>query len=329
MPTPKLPLQFDQPVTVAGAAPGLTAFLAPPNDPQMVARMGEEKILRHQSDGMILEGERFKTRDGGWIQGRRYLALDPSNGTPIGAANVTLRKEGRKVEAVLSNIVVDPAFRRRGVASRLIQQALENYPKLRGDNTMTEEGAALMGHAQDEPTPVLVIVHPGSACGSAEMNLGRDGADYQRGEMQLAVEDWQGAVVVIDGELSEELEGYRSTWSEWGNSIQQALERAKKKGLLALRVRGDDAEDYNQQAAIADVVKNHGMTPANTTFTLTGAWVDEDGGGCVHSVREVLERLGFTPQLDSPMDLDFSLDSEEELDEEPAVTSPSRRPRLG
>ena len=83
------------------------------------------------------------------------------------------------------------------------------------------------------------------------------------------------------------------------------------------------------------MVKDHGLTPANTVITLTGAWVEDSGDGCVHSVREVLEELGFSPTLESPMDLDFSLETEddfdededEEMEEEPAP-APVARPRF-
>lgn len=148
------------------------------------------------------------------------------------------------------------------------------------------------------------------------MNLGAEAAAQCRQEMQLLVEGWQGAVAVIDGELSDELSGSKRAWSEWGRAIEEALERAAGSGHLAVRVMGDDSHEYDQHAATRDLVKTHQLDPAHTTITLTGAWVDDSGDGCVHGVREVLEKLGFEPVVSDAMNLDFGLDDELSSDEE-------------
>jgi hypothetical protein len=169
------------------------------------------------------------------------------------------------------------------------------------------------------PNQLLIIVHPGSACGSADMNLGRDNADMQRLEMQMLVEGWEGGIVVIDGDLSEELTpNYgRHAWEQWGLAINAALEKAQENGHMSLRVMGDDGgmSELNQMEAVSKLVKDYGLTKKNTAITLTGAWVDDEGGGCVHSVREELEQFGFKPRIEDAMDLDFET-AEDELDEE-------------
>lgn len=179
--------------------------------------------------------------------------------------------------------------------------------------------------AAGAPTPLLIVVHPGSACGSADMNLGRDEADSQRAEMQAFVDQWQGGIVVIDGALSEELgpNSWRRSWREWGESLERALARARERGLLAQRVLGDDGgeSELDQMQATAALVAEHGLTPAQTAITLTGAWIDNDGGGCVHSVREVLETLGFTPTIEAAMDLDAVPEAGWEDAEEDALES--------
>lgn len=163
---------------------------------------------------------------------------------------------------------------------------------------------------------LLVIVHPGSACGSADMNLGVEAAEQCRMEMQSLVEGWEGAVAVIDGELSDELSGGERSWSEWGRAINEALERARQQKLLAVRMMGDDSHEYNQQAATKDLVRQHRLDPQSTAITLTGAWVDDSGGGCVHAVREVLDELGFNPVVSDAMNLDFELEDGLDVDEE-------------
>lgn len=189
--------------------------------------------------------------------------------------------------------------------------------------------------SKPKKAPILVIVHPGSACGSAEENLGRDNADFQRLEMQTLVDGWEGGVLVIDGELSSELDGdggWKKHWKEWGDTVNRALQRAKSAGFVSERVMGDDGSAYNQEDAIVDLVKKHKLTPSNSKITLTGAWVhSEDGGGCVNSVREKLEALGHRPTVEDAMDLDCELEMDDEhesdFEEEEDLTPVPKRPR--
>ena len=174
-------------------------------------------------------------------------------------------------------------------------------------------------------TPVLIIVHPGSACGSADMNLGSPNAENQRLDMQEFVEAWEGAIVVIDGELSSELEDGRRSWMEWGKAIQTSMDKAEANGFLATRVLGDDMGDYTQMDAARDLVKTHGWTPQNATIALTGAWIDDEGGGCVMSVKEALEEFGFQPTVECAMNLDAGFDEELGLEDEAPEEAPRSR----
>lgn len=143
MPALSLPFASPEPPVVTGEAPGLVEFLSPPNAPGMVSRMGEETVRLHQGDAMVVEGERYAI-PGGWIQGRRYLALRGA-GEIVGALNVTVRKEGRKTTAVASNVVVAEAHRRQGIASELFARARAEFPALVADIALTPDGAALLG----------------------------------------------------------------------------------------------------------------------------------------------------------------------------------------
>lgn len=190
------------------------------------------------------------------------------------------------------------------------------------------------------PKPLLIIVHPGSACGSADENLGRDNAAHQRLEMQLLIENWQGGVLVIDGALSDELEpdGWRRAWSDLGAAITGALARAADQGLPSGRIYGDDAEDFNQAEAARQLVKDYALTPENAAITLTGAWIHDDGGGCVNHVRETLEALGFTLRVEDAINLDLDLDFDDEMDgdedeveevcDSDAQPAPTSRPKV-
>src|SRR5690606_34274136 len=142
---------------------------------------------------------------------------------------------------------------------------------------------------------ILIVVHPGSACGSADMNLGYDEADEARAGLMQELWDWQGPMAVIDGDLSDELTGMRPAHCDLGQALSDALASAKADGHLAQRIRGDDNEAFNQEDAIASLVEEHGWDPRCQRFTVTGAWFHpQDGSGCVGSVRDVLANRGFS-----------------------------------
>jgi GNAT superfamily N-acetyltransferase len=150
MPAFHLPTVNHVPASIEGESEQLSAFLAPMNDPVMVARMGEETVVRNEGALLVVKGERYTTREG-WVQGMRYLQLGLA-GTPIAALNVTRTKQGGKTSTIASNVYVAPTHRRQGLASDLLAQAKADYPNLRADTSMSQAGAALTGHATVTPT---------------------------------------------------------------------------------------------------------------------------------------------------------------------------------
>lgn len=146
MPAISLPLHDNAAsLSLCSEAEGLSVFLAPPGSPDIQARLGLESVVFESPALLIAAGERFKTRDG-WVQGQRYLAKN-DRGSIVGALNVTRVKQGRKESAIASNVFVDPGLRRQGVAAGLLQRALEDFPGLTADSSMSLAGAALTGHA--------------------------------------------------------------------------------------------------------------------------------------------------------------------------------------
>lgn len=136
---------------------------------------------------------------------------------------------------------------------------------------------------------VLVLVHPGSACGSANFNLGRDEARAARQGLTRGINTWDGDFLVIDGALSSELSSYPML----EESILKALARSAAAGHVAERAYGCDSEDYDQTKCIQDLVRRHGYSPSEATFEVTGAWLHPEKEGCVGSVIQTLEALGF------------------------------------
>jgi GNAT superfamily N-acetyltransferase len=145
--------------------------------------------------------------------------------------------------------------------------------------------------AAAKPESILVIVHPGSACGSADFNYGsRDTADAERTGLIREWTNWRGGVIVIDGELSDELPDY----PELNAALTSVVDRAKSAGKVSLREYGQDPA---QVRVIKQVVKTRGWTPADVQFSCTGAWAYSDSDGCVGDVNKVLRQMGFSSKI--------------------------------
>lgn len=147
MPSVRLPLHDAASPTLCSEAEGLALFLAPVGDAGIQARIGQETVLFESAALAITAAERFKVSNG-WVQGHRYLAKD-SQGQVVGTLNVTRMRLGKKETAVASNVFVAPGSRRQGIAAGLLQRALEDFPRLTADSSMSLAGAALTGHAPE------------------------------------------------------------------------------------------------------------------------------------------------------------------------------------
>ena len=153
----------------------------------------------------------------------------------------------------------------------------------------------------------LVLVHPGSACGSATSNLGRQAANEARDGLCHELRNWTGGVIVLDGELSDELPGF----PELRNQINAALQRAASAGQVSIRRMADDPAQVDE---IKKIINELGARTA--TYVVTGAWYQStDGGGCVGSVIDALHESGCDADL-SDYALDIDCEDDEENDEE-------------
>lgn len=127
---------------------------------------------------------------------------------------------------------------------------------------------------------LLIVVHLGSLCGSANFNLGEVDAEKHRTAITQEIATWPGAIAVISGEHDIELDLppfsplaaalSQKSFSTYGASLEGALRRA------AIRVV--DHYDY----------------PLTDPILVTGAWNDHDGTGCVNTVVNALKIRGFT-----------------------------------
>lgn len=199
-----------------------------------------------------------------------------------------------------------------------------------------EEVAQLQENAmknafEDAPT-ALVLVHPGSLCGSARMMIGKMEADSARQDILQEVSDHLGPLIVIDGFLSDEL----STEEE--DLIREALDKNAASGHLSLRLWGCDAGErpyptwmpyggsmegtiFEGQEEAASAIAPR---LADHSILVTGAWATEDlSSGCASSVLVALrDALGGAAEVEHSYNVvyepDPSLDDGCE-NEEPAL----------
>ncbi len=154
-----------------------------------------------------------------------------------------------------------------------------------------------------DPRPLLVLVHPGSACGSADFHHGRSYASAEREALADRLRGWQYDLVVVDSDLSDEIRRYPVLMS----AIESALARAASTGHGARLLACDDQEDYDGCDWVSQV-RDHVLALGTVNAIVTGAWhhVDDDHG-CVNAVYDVLTREGLKVDIDDsalPIDLE-------------------------
>lgn len=141
------------------------------------------------------------------------------------------------------------------------------------------------------PKDVLILVHPGSACGSADFNLGSQLAQSYREGLIKDLGSWTGDILVIDGELSEELK--QPTFIPLGHAIKQTLARCRQAGFRADRAWGCDNIPPHQSDRISAWIADGVLQPTTMRVCLTGAWYNGEGDGCVGGVEQQLRKAGF------------------------------------
>ena len=169
---------------------------------------------------------------------------------------------------------------------------------------------------------ILVVVHPGSACGSGNANIGKHEARSYRESMTSDLNEWNAGVIVIDGFLSDELPDY----PEFDRAIKDALSNARRRKFISRRANGCDNSDKNADDRIREIVTKMGDAAKECTFTVTGAWYHnpKEQTGCVNGVLNVLEEMGCTAWLaDSAMRMPspFDDDNDDEAVDDSHTTS--------
>lgn len=133
----RLPVYKNEEPFIGGGADNnenLYVYLDPINSDQMNERFGKEKVVK-EFDNIIVTLGRFK--------GGRYIYKN-EKGEYVGVINYT--KLGRDV--VISNIYVRPDYRRKNIASQLVDIVKRDYPKITVDTHMTDLGGKFFGYKE-------------------------------------------------------------------------------------------------------------------------------------------------------------------------------------
>ena len=167
---------------------------------------------------------------------------------------------------------------------------------------MPNEGHAAVARQSEDRAPsssegtgppltetLLVVVHPGSACGSADFNLGAATAAHRRCALIADLDAWSGPLLVIEGSLE--------LYTTVAVAIDAALDRARSARLLADRLWGCDDVPPHQDEAARSAARLHRLSPRRWRISVTGAWTDRDGGGCVGDVATTFRSLGFSVEI--------------------------------
>jgi hypothetical protein len=134
--------------------------------------------------------------------------------------------------------------------------------------------------------PILILVHPGSLCGSANCNLGASEARATRDAVATTLQSWDGDVLVLFGDLCDELGSY----PQFQKAIDAALARSHATGGRGLAIYAPDPD--HPEIALKQL--NEWGVVAGAPLRLTGAWFDPtDASGCINSTREELRSAGF------------------------------------
>jgi len=145
--------------------------------------------------------------------------------------------------------------------------------------------------------PILVVVHPGAACGSADFVLGSWDAADARDNLIREANKWEGGVIVLqDSAMHETGQAGLESWERWGDALKALVSRAKASGLVAI-----EQPAYNETPPHHDeVIRALLANPKNrgTNYVVTGAWVfSDESGGCVLDVYSAIIRLGYKAEI--------------------------------
>lgn len=136
---------------------------------------------------------------------------------------------------------------------------------------------------------ITLMVHLGSACGSANFNLGDQRAQHARAGLLEDLQTVTGHLLVLAGGLDDEI----ADFAELLDALETALQPTP--GGLRAQILAHDPDQVDITKAFVDRL---GALAFEVSFEVTGAWLDDydpgERGGCVGSVYEALKAKGLS-----------------------------------
>jgi hypothetical protein len=159
--------------------------------------------------------------------------------------------------------------------------------------------------------PILVITHPGSACGSADFNLGGNGYLSQscREAMIEQFNSWQGGLIVLSGDFDDELR--QPKYRSFGNAIDALLSRTQAAGKVSIRKLAPDPDNAK---AITKILSD--PTNRASQYICTGAWWYGGDDGCVGATAAAIRALGFSPEISDTVVTEEGVSGNDSWDED-------------
>lgn len=130
--------------------------------------------------------------------------------------------------------------------------------------------------------PLMVIVHPGSLCGSYHASPVFDEKNLTA--LLQEIQNWSGEFAVVHGELSDELEAFKDVGQAIAKVAQSGVARDYEAGATGSELR-----------AVARKIAKDAQAAARSQVMVTGAWGEADG--CARTVFNELVRLGVKAEL--------------------------------
>lgn len=133
---------------------------------------------------------------------------------------------------------------------------------------------------------ILIVVHPGSLCGSMDFNLGFHQAGKLRRLIIDELNNHNGNLIILDEHLSEELNSYEML----NQALLNCLRRSACHGL-SIRAF---AQDPDHGDICASILKSHAVN-LDANIVVTGAWFDINNRfGCVNHAYDILSANKFS-----------------------------------
>ena len=144
-----------------------------------------------------------------------------------------------------------------------------------------------------ESCDVLVLVHPDSACSSADIHYCSPAiAQWRREALITELTDWRNSIIVIDGDLHPELR--ETPFTPLSNAIDTCIRRAQLNNLISIRAY---ATYQTMARTTRRILRQLLLAPNTTRFHVTGAWYNSNHSGCVATMTDTLILDGYTTRI--------------------------------